>query len=589
MFRKRRFLWQIYPVFLLIIIPCLFLVVWFATRTLKQLYLSEISSALEAEARLAAMSLEKSLLTGESSGVEAICREMGKETQTRITAILPSGVVIGDSDEDPALMGNHSDRPEVRSAMAGQTGVFIRRSTTLKKEMINVAIPVRKGETIVGVIRAAAPLISVSQMLRSVYWKIALLGLGIALLAAIVSLILLARVNRPLTEIERGAERFARGELGYRLHQTGPEEIANLSKTMNRMAGELEERLTTTSAQREELETILSAMVEGVFVTDPAGRITRLNLSAARILGVDPRKAEGKNLEEAVRNPEIQRLVAETLSRRKPAEGEVVLLNGGERFLAVQAVPLPAREKEPGGALVVLHDITRLKLLERVRQDFVANVTHEVKTPITSIQGFVETLRGEVGPEETKRFLEIIAGETERLKAIIDDLLALSRIEKEEGKGEIQFQAVPVLDILKSAQKACATLARERTILVELEGDPGLSAHLSPDLLEQAVVNLIDNAIKYSETGSKVRLELSREGDELLIRVRDSGIGIPAEHLPRIFERFYRVDKSRSRKLGGTGLGLSIVKHIVQVHGGRLSVDSTPGKGSTFTIFLPAI
>jgi two-component system phosphate regulon sensor histidine kinase PhoR len=279
--------------------------------------------------------------------------------------------------------------------------------------------------------------------------------------------------------------------------------------------------------------------------------------------------------------------VAETLSRRKPAEGEAVFFNGGERFLAAQAVPLPARGNEPGGALVVLHDITRLKLLERVRQDFVANVTHELKTPITSIQGFVETLKGEVGPEETKRFLEIIAGETERLKTIIEDLLSLSRIEKEEGKGEIQFRTVPVFEILKSAQQACAAIARDKSIPVELEGDPVISAHLSPDLLEQAVVNLIDNAIKYSETGSLVRLELSRERDEILIRVRDSGIGIPVEHLPRIFERFYRVDKSRSRKLGGTGLGLSIVKHIVQVHGGRVSVESTPGKGSIFTIHLP--
>jgi two-component system phosphate regulon sensor histidine kinase PhoR len=342
--------------------------------------------------------------------------------------------------------------------------------------------------------------------------------------------------------------------------------------------------------QRNELEALLAAMIEGVLAVDMDLHVFKTNAAAEQLLGIPPGAAQGHDILELVRNPEFHDLIRRTIESEQPVEGEIILYGKDKRVLQIHGTALPDAHGRIAGAVIVLNDITRIKDLENMRRDFVANVSHELKTPITSIQGFVETLQdgAMASPGDAARFLEIIAHHSERLNAIIDDLLSLSRIERLDDKDLLNAEPGRVRDILESAILNCAERAAASGIAIELECPPDLSARMNPRLLEQAVANLIDNAIKYSEPETAVNVEAHTEGDDVVIHVRDHGRGIAREHLPRLFERFYRVDKARSRTLGGTGLGLAIVKHIAMAHGGFASVTSAPGKGSDFIIKFPA-
>jgi len=331
-------------------------------------------------------------------------------------------------------------------------------------------------------------------------------------------------------------------------------------------------------------------MVEGVLAVDMEERVIGHNRAARELLGISSEDAEHRTLHEVVRNIDLQRFVARVLSTRESAEEEIVLRDGGEKYIQVHGTVLRDARGNSIGALVVLNDVTRLHRLEAVRRDFVANVSHELKTPVTSIKGFVETLlEGAMNePESARRFLEVISRQADRLQAIIEDLLTLSRMEQDAGRTQISLRVEPLNAVLKSAIQVCELKAQESNIRIKLSCPEDLKAKVNAPLLEQAVINLIDNAIKYSEAGSVIGVSGSRENGEVIIRVTDRGSGVAKEHLPRLFERFYLVDRARSRKLGGTGLGLAIVKHISQAHGGYPKVESAPGKGSTFSIHLPA-
>jgi two-component system phosphate regulon sensor histidine kinase PhoR len=307
------------------------------------------------------------------------------------------------------------------------------------------------------------------------------------------------------------------------------------------------------------------------------------------MLGAEPHAAVGRPIQEVVRNADLERVLTAVLEGKAPVEGEVTLRLEADRFFQVRGAPLRDADGREIGALVVLHDVTRLARLETMRRDFVANVSHELKTPITSIQGFIETLReGAVNdPAKAAQFLEILARQADRLNALIEDLLSLSRIERESEARRIERQRTNLRDVIEAAAADCSPRANERGITVRIGAPDALWADVDARMIEQAVANLLDNAIKFSPPGSAVEVEAETDGKECRIRVRDRGCGIAPEHLDRIFERFYRVDKGRSRDLGGTGLGLAIVKHIAQAHGGRVSVESVPGQGSTFTLHLP--
>ncbi|MFO7983656.1 MAG: ATP-binding protein, partial [Desulfuromonadales bacterium] len=398
------------------------------------------------------------------------------------------------------------------------------------------------------------------------------------------------RITRPLERMKRGAERFARGELGERLPVAASEEIGGLAEAMNHMAAHLDDRIQTVLRQRNEQEAVLSSMVEGVLAVDTEERIMRMNRAAAMLLAVQHMDVKDRPIQEVVRKADLQRFVTRTLQSRRQVEGDLSLnLNGEERHLQAHGTVLRDAAGHEIGALVVLNDVTRLRRLESMRRDFVANVSHELKTPITAIRGSVETLQaGAVeNPDDAQRFLGIVSRQSDRLNAIIDDLLALSRIEEGVEEGGLPVEMGAVRDVIHAAVQSCSTSAADKGIDINLFCDEDLRAPINAPLLEQAVVNLLTNAIKYSDPGSRIVVDASFFKANMMIKVQDFGCGIDPEHLPRLFERFYRADRARSRKLGGTGLGLAIVKHIAQAHGGQVNVASTPGEGSTFTLVLP--
>lgn len=585
---RKRLIWQFFSGYLLVVVIALLVVTWYTTRTIRSLYHAEITRGLEARAMLVQRMAGKSFASESQGRAATLAHELAQLSQARVTLILPSGEVVGDSDQDPAQMDDHADRPEVQEALAGRIGVSSRFSHTLQQDMRYVAVPMREGNQVRAVLRLAVPASSLDMPLRHMYLQILLASCAVGILAAFVGWTVSRRIVRPLEAIRQGAERFAEGDFSQRLPVSDADEIAGLADAMNTMAALLDDRMKTVIQQRNEQEAMLASMVESVLAIDRSESIISINRAAGRLLGVEPRQVEGRTLASVVRNSALQQFVRAALRSAVPIETEIVLHSRQELVLQAHGTRLQDAGGQDIGAVVVLHDVTRLRRLERVRRDFVANVSHELKTPITSIKGFVETLLADPGAsaEDRERFLKITAKQAERLSAIIEDLLTLSRIEQDEEYAVNVLSPGAVEPVVQAAMSICAPAAEARRIVVGARFEPGLQANMVPALLEQGVVNLLDNAIKYSEAGSTVQVETIGTNDEVLIKVSDAGPGISPEHHRRIFERFYRVDKARTRRAGGTGLGLAIVKHIATAHGGAVEVQSHLGGGSVFILRL---
>jgi two-component system phosphate regulon sensor histidine kinase PhoR len=584
-------LWQLYPSYLLITIISLVAVTIYATSSLREFYLDRIAGDLRDRAYLLEKQILQFLGPLDTNVVDALCKELGKLSTTRITVILPSGTVIGDSHDDPDRMDNHLLRPEVIQAKKGNAGRSIRFSTTLQQRMMYIAVPLMDHKRIVAVIRTSLPVTAIDEKLNSIQTQIAFGGLLIALVAAGISLYVSRRISRPIEKMKQGAEHFARGDLLHRLPETDSEEIGSLADALNQMAAQLDDRIKTIINQRNELEAILSSMEEGVIAFDRDERIISINQAAARIFEKTSKHMLNRSIQEVIRNPELQQFVTQALSSTDNLEGDITLYREGERIIYLHSTSLRDSSEDQIGVLVVMNDVTRVRRLENIRRDFAANVSHEIKTPLTAIKGFVETLRhGSVkNPEEIERFLGIIEKHVNRLTAILEDLISLSRIEQDDEKKAIKLQKNPIKNVLQTAIGNLREKADLKDITIDCVCEENLFAMIDPTLLEQALVNLLDNAITYSHEGSSVQVSAFQKHDSIIISVQDHGTGITKEHLPRIFERFYRADKARSRDLGGTGLGLAIVKHITQAHGGYATVESTPGKGSTFSLHLPSV
>jgi len=588
---RKRLLWQLYLWYVLIAVASVAVVTGYASRAVREFHEKQMRADLRARAVLSAEQFRRDLLAGELERIDELCQRLGREAGTRLTVMLPDGTVVGDTEEDPDVMEPHQKRPEMIDALAGRVGYSTRYSITTDDVRMYAAVPVESGGEVIGVVRASMSTEAIYRTVHTVQLAIFTVGGLVMLLAVLAGVLVIRRINRPLGELRRATERFAAGDLSHRVKLERPQEFVSLAETLNLMAGQLHDRLVALEAERNERGAILASMIEGVLAVDAQQRLLEINHVAAELLGADPQTARGRPLQEVVRNATLEDLVEQVLAGWQPAETEIVLFDPEERFLQAQGSVLCGAAGEGIGVLVVLHDVTRLRKLEQMRRDFAANVSHELKTPVTAIKGFVETLLDGAleQPDDARRFLHIVSAQADRLGAIIEDLLELAHIEQQREREQIVLQPGRLKEVLDAALEACRFQASEKDVRLELDCPADVRAEIDANLLERAVFNLLDNAVKYSPPGETVEVTVAAGQGEIAIEVRDRGCGIAREHQPRIFERFYRVDKARSRKLGGTGLGLAIVKHIAQAHHGRATVESTPGKGSTFAIHLPVV
>jgi two-component system phosphate regulon sensor histidine kinase PhoR len=565
-----------YLLIIALIVPPL---IFFASRQIKRHYLTSIETNLKHQVELTEELLENLLPFREIREIDEFTKRIGKRIGTRITVIGLDGQVLGDSEKDPKRMENHLTKPEVKQALREGIGKSIRYSTTSKEEMLYIALPAKKNGEITGIVRTSFPLGQISALAWGVNSKIIYLALILTIFVLILSFFSARAFTRPIKEMVLVAEKISKGDFNARVSTKAKDEIRQLSLVLNQMAQELRRLFTDLAVEREELQKILSAMIEGVVILDSQKRIVLANESFKKMCGFSSESIIGKPYWQIIRNVNIDELVDRTFRSNKTETSEVRCQD--KVYLGNATLLSRIKEKE---VLIVFHDITETKQLERVKADFVANVSHELRTPLTAIKGFVETLEEEAD-EGQLHFLGIIKKHTYRLINLVSDLLLLSKTENREEKLEVE--QVNLKEVIRDVLKIFEDKSKQKNLKFELIApDPLPLIKADSFLMKQLFINLIDNAVKYTKKG-EMKLEIIPQNQKVKIRVSDTGIGIPAEHLSKIFERFYVVDKARSRQLGGTGLGLSIVKHIVLLHNGEISVDSHLGRGTTFTIILP--
>lgn len=595
--RPKKLIWRLYSAFLLLIVIPALLFTWYTTSSFRNFFITSTVEGLTERAHQIGSHMEGVIDDAPASTIDSLCKVLAKDVPTRFTVIAPDGRVLGDSRENPAEMDNHGNRREVLAALSGKIGISDRFSNTLKTQMIYVAVPMYTPKGRAGVIRTALSTSVIQQELSKMYGRITFGFLILAVIAALVSLIVSRNISQPIGLMKSGAQRIASGDFSIRLHPSGCEEIDLLAASLNEMSTHLKETISTLKMQHNQIDAVLSSMVEGVIAIDNEQKIIAINQAAIDLFAITRRPKIGTWIGEVVRNADLNDFIRQLYENGELLEGEAhlppdrQLYNGGDRLLQLHGNALRDSESATIGVLVVINDVTRLKRLETMRSDFVANVSHELRTPLTSVKGFVETLQSGTldDRKEVERFLGIIRRQVDRLSTIVEDLLALSRLEQETRTHSKDLENALVKDIFDAVFETCSTKAKAKNIAITFEYERNLRVMVEPSFMEEAIVNLLDNAVNYSPEGSHVLVKgaQSIDNSEVVFSVKDEGPGIAAKHHDRLFERFYRVDKARSRKLGGTGLGLAIVKHIASLHEGRVGVNSSPGKGSTFFIIIP--
>ncbi|WP_298269152.1 two-component system histidine kinase PnpS [Geobacter sp.] len=560
----------------------------YLSYTLDTHLAEEIRENLASETRLARLIAQRNIGDMRRDAPRT-ASTISDEIRARVTIILADGVVVGDSEVPPDQLGtleNHLQRPEVQAALRSGSGSSVRYSATIRTPMLYTAVPLKTAAGEGGILRLALPLTSLEKAKASIRTLLAaslLIGLAIAL---VLSYILSRVTSRSLRTMTTLATQIGSGEFTRRIPVTTRDEVGELARVMNEMSARIEHHMEQISAEKARLDTILRGMGEGLMVSDARGEITLVNPAFLELFALSE-NVEGRHIIEITRHPALHDAFRSVVASGSERLEELTLGLGEERHVLTHWVPL-TEEGKLHGVVAVFHDITDIKKLEKIRRDFVANVSHELRTPVTVIKGYAEALIGgtlESDPARARRFIEIIYSHSDRLAALIGDLLTLSRLES--GMLRLELTGVNLERVARHVAGLLEQKAAVEKITIDcapLVGAPTVLA--DPGRLEQVLINLLDNAIKYSPSGSAVSLMVSDEGAMVKVGVKDTGIGIPPADLARIFERFYRVDAARSREEGGTGLGLSIVKHIVQLHGGSVGVKSVHGKGSTFWFTL---
>ena len=589
--KRKTLFWKLYPSFLIISFISLLAIVMIALWSFKSFYYQERAVDLEIRAKILTPEFSRLLQSKNHQEIQIQAQKLGDDSSTRITIILPSGKIVGDNKKDPSTMDNHKDRPEIEQATLFGKGLSIRYGHTLAIDSMYFAMPIIEQNKMIGIIRTSTPLDTLQNTLWSIYYKVSLGFSILIIITAFASWWMSKALVRPLEVMKVQAQRLAKGDFSSRVQLSSNDSLESeqLGQAFNEIAIQLNQRIETILNQRNEQEAVFSSMVEGVIAVDNDESILRINKAAYNILKISENNIEGIKLENVIENIELRNLILFALQQDTPVGQEIILHSDIEQVLFAQSAPLLDIHKNKCGTLVVFNDITKLKEFELQRKEFVANVSHELRTPLTAIQGLSETLMEFPDLDQEKRayFIDVIHTHSIRLESIIENLLTLSKIEKETEIDEIDFVDESITLALSNAIFLCKDKALKRNIDIILNNAEDITFKHNSSLIEQAIINLLNNAIKYSDGNSEIKITVIKQSHDIKISIEDKGSGIPEEHLSRLFERFYRVDKARSRELGGTGLGLSIVKHIALAHKGSVTVSSEINKGSIFSLILP--
>jgi two-component system phosphate regulon sensor histidine kinase PhoR len=568
--------------YLILVLLLIISLEFYLSSVIKDNYISKLRESLTIQAYLIAEQIPSSF----TINLDDFCRRYKEKTGARVTIVDGSGLVLGDSDEPSEKMENHSNRPEIKDAAVEGFGSSIRFSRTVHKDLLYLAIEINKGPN-QRFLRLSVPLHDINASMNRVRMRIIIASLISLFMIILIGLIQGKRITKAIEEITTFTKEVASGNLRKRLLLRGKDEFGELAGNVSDMAQELSRRLKQSEEGKLKMEAILRNMSDGLMLTDTKGRILLTNSTAKNFFGIES-GIEGRTLMEALRKAELMEIIDNVVESRETISYEVEITYPKELYLMTTASPFLVKG-EVSGVVLAFHDITRLRQLEEVRKDFVANVSHEIKTPITAIKGFAETLlEGAIDDRENApKFLEAIKNHSERLNSLVNDLLTLSRIEL--GDVKIEKEDVDLDDVVDTVFAILRDKAKSKGLYLKKEIPPEiLEIKADRDRLIQILLNLVDNGIKFTEDGAvKIKVQSEEEKEFIEITVEDTGIGIPKKHIPRLGERFYRVDRARSRELGGTGLGLAIVKHLVKAHGWDMVIESTQGQGTRVRLLCP--